>query len=45
MCKRYKGSIDGNEKEVNLNEIEPKDDTTYLEAADLVGGENEINMD
>jgi len=43
MCKRYKASVEGKEKEVNFNEIEPKDNTTCLEAADFIGGE--INMD
>jgi len=43
LCKRYKASVDGKEKEVNFNEIEPKDNTTRLEAADFVGGENEMD--
>ena len=43
MCKRYKASVEGKEKEVNFNEIEPKDNTTCLEVADFIGGE--INMD
>jgi len=43
LCKRYKASVEGKEKELNFNEIEPKDNTTCLEAADFVGGE--INMD
>jgi hypothetical protein len=30
---------------VNFNEIESKNDTSYLEAADFIEGENEINMD
>jgi len=43
MCKRYKASVAGKEKEVNLNEIEPKDNTTCLGATDFVGGENEMD--
>jgi hypothetical protein len=43
LCKRYKESVDGKEKEVNFNEIEPKNDTTCLEAADFIG--EDINMD
>jgi hypothetical protein len=42
-CKRYKASVEG--KEVNFNEIEPKNDTTYLEAVDFIEEGNEINMD
>ncbi|MCI61922.1 UDP-glucose flavonoid 3-O-glucosyltransferase 3-like, partial [Trifolium medium] len=45
LCKRYKAFVEGKEKEVNVNEIEPKNDTTYLEAADFIEGKNEINMD
>jgi len=36
MCKIYKTSIKGKEKEVNFNEIEPDNNTTYLKAADFV---------
>ncbi|KAK2389607.1 hypothetical protein QL285_063285 [Trifolium repens] len=28
LCKRYRASVEGKEKEVNFNEIEPKNDTT-----------------
>ena len=47
LCKRYKASVEekGKENEVNFNEIEPENDTTYLEAADFVEGTNEMNMD
>jgi hypothetical protein len=45
LCKRYKASGEGKEKEVNFNEIEPKNDTTYLEAADFIEEGNKINMD
>ncbi|KAK2372658.1 hypothetical protein QL285_073772 [Trifolium repens] len=45
LCKRYKASGEGKGKEVNFNEIEPKNDTTYLEAADFIEEGNEINMD
>lgn len=36
LCKRHKTSIEGKEKEVNFNEIEPKNDTTYLKAINFV---------
>jgi hypothetical protein len=32
------------ENGVNFNEIEPNNDTAYLEAADFIEGENEMNM-
>lgn len=45
LCKRYKASQEEKGKEVNFNEIAPEDGSTYLEAADFVEGENEMNMD
>ncbi|KAK2390680.1 hypothetical protein QL285_064199 [Trifolium repens] len=42
LCKRYMVSVE--ENGVNFNEIEPNNDTAYLEAADFIEGENEMNM-
>lgn len=38
LYKRNKASIEGKINEVNFNEIEPKNDTTYLEVADFIEG-------
>ncbi|CAJ2641347.1 unnamed protein product [Trifolium pratense] len=44
LCKKYRASVEEKGKEVNFNEVEPNNDTTYLEAADFVEEENEMNM-
>lgn len=45
FCKKYKASIMGKGKEVNFNEVEHENDSTYLEAADFIEGENDMNLD
>ncbi|XP_058774834.1 uncharacterized protein LOC131649108 [Vicia villosa] len=39
LCKRQMAYVEEKGKEVNFNEIERKNDNTYFETADFVGGE------
>ena len=45
LCKNYKAPVQGKGKEVNFNDHEPEDDSTYLEAADFVEGPSNVDIE